>query len=48
MKVGVTILILDRADFRARKIMCIPNSIKICNAKMDSTARRYRQFYYFN
>ena len=27
MKVGVTILILDRADFRARKIMCIPNRV---------------------
>ena len=25
MKVGGTILVLDKADFRARKIMCIPN-----------------------
>ena len=25
MKVEVTILVLDKADFRARKIMCIPN-----------------------
>lgn len=25
MKVEVTILVLDKADFRARRIMCIPN-----------------------